>query len=92
MTSKRTIIIGLLALTALVLAGCGAEGPQGPVGPQGDQGPPGEAGATTCTECHDATTTILGIIRTRNPQQLRRLSRWRGLHSNDRRWSRLGHG
>jgi hypothetical protein len=57
MTSKRTIIIGLLALTALLLAGCA--GPEGPAGPAGEQGPPGEPGATTCTDCHDSTTTII---------------------------------
>jgi hypothetical protein len=58
MTSKRTIIIGLLALTALVLAGCGAEGP---AGPQGEQGPPGESPVVGCSDCHDDTTMLLAI-------------------------------
>jgi hypothetical protein len=66
-------LVGLLVITAFVLAGCageeGAEGPAGaqgapgPQGPEGAQGPAGESMETadlSCTECHNDTSLITG--------------------------------
>jgi len=61
MNSKRTIVIGMLALLAIVLAACGgsAASPAGPAGPAGPTGPAGSAAEITCSDCHNDTTTLI---------------------------------